>query len=330
MTMRASTHLVYGESGTFKTTQVGFFARWIHRKYGKKTRLVSAEGWFPIEKYVRAGIIEPYGVGGLVTQEIMGPDGEMKTPSPLAVLRLLSKGYWPKVTKAGTVRLMPPTPQDWEEIGAYAVEGLMSIGDLLMQELRDTQRKVAEDAVSPFTIKVDDNEVKFCANNKAHYGFVQREVHAIVRGFSYLPVHNVLFTAHEGKGEDEGTKEPIRGPAIVGKAATPQVPSWVGDCIHADSYAVKKTDEQSKLTYYETLVRMWYVRHPDPVFTNISYPAKPRVDSEQLPKLRAKWPGGYFIPTTNAGLDEFLEYEEQLTAEAASELAEAGAAENAA
>ncbi len=324
--MRANTHLIYGESGTFKTTQVGFFAEYIWRKFHKRTRLVSADGggWFPIQKYVDAGIIEPYGVSGLILKLKANAEGEIKHESPLAVLRLLSKGYWPKVKDQKTAALEPTTAKEWEEIGAYAVEGYTSIGDLLMEELRLDQRKVAEDAVSAFSITVDGQTEKFSANNRAHYNFVQNEVHGLVRAFSGLPVHNVLFTAHEGKGEDEATREAIRGPAIVGKAATAKVPSWVGDCIHADSYTIR-TEVVDPVTKFKsvqlgTKVRMWFVRHPDDLFNNISYPAKLRVDSSQVPEVMRRWSGGYFEPDLTGGIDRLLALEDELTEKAATEL----------
>ncbi len=80
--MKANTHLIYGESGTFKTTAIGFFAEYIWRKYGKRTRLVSADGggWFPVQKYVDAGIIEPYSVSGLILKVKANAEGK-KAPT---------------------------------------------------------------------------------------------------------------------------------------------------------------------------------------------------------------------------------------------------------
>jgi len=326
--MRANTFLIYGESGTFKTTQIGFFAKYIWKKYGKRTRLISADGggWFPIQKYVDAGIVEPYSISSLVLKARTNSEGKLEYHSPLGVARLLSKGYWPKAKDAITATMEPTTAKEWAQIGAYAVEGFTSLGDLFMEELRRDQRPVGESAVGSFTVVVDGKEEKFSANNRAHYNFVQNEVHSLVRAFTNLPVHCVLFTAHEGKGEDEGTREPIRGPAIVGKAATGKAPSWVGDCIHADSYVVQHEVVDPKTNFKSrqllTKVRMWFVRHPDPVFQNITYPAKLRVDPSQVPEVMKRWPGGYLEPTLESGIDQLLLLEDELTAKAAAELKE--------
>lgn len=323
---RAKTHLTYGESGTFKTTNAGFFAKYIWKKYRKRTRLISADGggWAPIQHYIDAGLIIPWAIGSI------GVDPTKKA-SPMVIVRKLSRGQWPKVTKiAGkeVLQLQPTTPEEFAEIGGYIVEGLTSIGDLEMEELRRDQRQIGEDAVGKFSAQTDlSSEVEtFSANNRAHYNFVQNEIFTMVRAFGSLPVNHVLFTAHEGKGEDEGTREAIRGPAIVGKAATGKVPSWVGDCIHYESYiepvTVEVTEGGKKFQSQQqrSVVRAYFTRHPDQRFPNIYYPAKPRVVSELIPELFKKWPGGYFKLETDKGLDEFLAFEEELEQKALEQL----------
>lgn len=312
MAKRALTHLIYGPSGTFKTTQIGFLAWRIWKKYRKKTRLISADGsgWSPIQKFIDAGIIDAFSISKL----------DVLKHSPLGLLRKLSRGDWPRDNGDGTARVVPTPPEEVAQVGAYAIEGLTSIAELLMEELRVRQQRIGEDAVGSFTV---DGE-RFSANNRAHYNFVQNEVAGLVKGFSSLPVEHVLLTALEGRGEDEATRESIRGPAIIGKAATAKVPAWVGDVIHADSYAVevKVPDPVAKFTavQLQTKVRLWFVRHPDENFPTISYPAKLRVPPEQMQKVLKRWPGGYFEPSTTGGLDWLLELEDELAAESAREL----------
>jgi hypothetical protein len=299
--MRAKTHLIYGESGTYKTTQAGFFAAYIWRKYKKRTRLISGDGggWAPIEPYIRAGIIVPYSLSAL--------------EEPLTTIRKMSRGFWP--TPAGNGKaVLAETKWAESDIGAYVFEGLTSASDLYMESLRK-KRTGGEDVTVDLTI---DGE-KFAGNNRSHYNFVQAEIHSIVRGFSSLPVQHVLFSAHEGKGEDDSTREAIRGPGLAGKAATHKVPSWVGDCLHFESYPdsviVESKDDTGKTfksTQIRSVVRAYFTRHPDPKFPTVSYPAKPRVPAEQIPELFKRWPGGYFVLKTDSGLDEFLEVEDQL------------------
>lgn len=325
METRANTRLIYGNSGTFKTTQIGFMAEYIWRKYHKITRLISAEGWAPIQDRVDAGLIVPWGID----------KGDIKKNSPLSIVRKLSKGWWPKLNPhTGKLRLEPTTPEEWKQVGGIAIEGLDSIGDLFMEELRIRHQKVAEEVVSPFTATTElvegtDSAEQFSASARSHYGFVQREVHGLVRGFSSLPVQEILFSSHEAKGEDEETRMVIRGPGVVGSAVTGSLPGWVGDCLHADSYSrpekVKVPDptdpkKQVEIIQLKTIVRVWFVKHPDEKFTSVSYPAKLRVPSRLLPKVYEKWPGGYFEPSLEGGLDWLIELEDQLTEEAAGAL----------
>lgn len=297
---------------TFKTTQIGFMAWWIWKKYGKKTRLVSADGggWSPIQKYLDAGIIEAFSVSKL----------DLLKFSPLAIIRKLAKGEWVKSNGDGTAKLVPTLPEEMAAVGAYAIEGLTSISEMLMEELRVRQQRIGEEPVGSFVI---DGE-RFSSNCRSYYNFVQTEICGFVKAFSSLPVSHVLFTAHEGRGEDEATREAIRGPAVVGKAVTARVPAWVGDVIHADSFnmEVKVPDPKSKFVsvQLQTRVRMWLVRHPDENFATISYPAKLRVPPEQMVKIFQRWPGGYFEPSTSGGFDWLLELEDELAAESAREL----------
>lgn len=343
----ARTGLVYGESGTFKTTQIGAFARYIYKKTGKPIRLISADlgGWAPIKPEVDAGLVIPWRVSTI--------------DNMLPVIRKLSKGYWPTVRekdsglpdpedknkklKVQYLDLASPTPKTWEEIGGYAVESLTSIGDAEMSNLVSTGRKVAEEVVSEWEEKVyvDGTEVKekFGAPARAHYNFVQNAIYSLINAFSSLPVEYVLFTALEAKSEEED-RTTIYGPSIAGKKATPKAPSWVGDCIHHDSYQVEKMvpacnpdgspkmgapdspgakPKQAEEKVMQTFVRGYFMRHPDPK-TGVNHPAKPRVIPNAWGKLLERWPGGYYTPVAGDlekgefahGFDWLLEEEDKL------------------
>ena len=147
------------------------------------------------------------------------------------------------------------------------------------------------------------------ANSLDHYGIIQSEMRARIASFDLLSCQErTLFSAHEAQGEDEDTREgqrmnvkkPIRGPALVGRKCLPARDT--GECIHFERYVQGA----------KTLVRAHFEPHPDPVFTHLIYPAcKPRIPAEKMPLLMAKYPGGYFEPGTEKGLDEFLEYEDK-------------------
>lgn len=286
--------LLYGNSGTFKTTQMGFAAKWIYEKYGKITRMITAETFEAVMPYRDAGIID------LISLR--------SSKTVLSDLRKFRRGDWPKIDpKTGNLGWAPWTAKDTESIGAYIIEGTTSISDALMAELRARQQKIGQDAVTPFEMEGE----KFSNNSMGHYGFVQSEVHDFIVHIGGIPVERVFITGHEAKAEDEDTKSPIRGPALAGKAKTDKVPSWVGECLHAESYNDEKTEKGFKRL--ETKVRVFFIKHPDQLFPNITYPAKPRVPANKIPDLMKHWPGGYFEPTVTDGLDRYLEKDLELS-----------------
>lgn len=243
---------------------------------------------------------------------------------PLPTLRKVSQGYWPvdpSKTKAveTDLRLV-----DWSKYGGMIVEGVTSISQALMRHLADNQIKTGEEATSPFSQRVIvDGVVKtetFAGNSKAHYGFTQNQLYSLITNFNSLPCDYVLFTGLEARAEEDD-RTLIYGPQIAGKKATLLIPSWVGDCIHAQGTLVRKTvqvpnpadpGKMIESEVVDTVVRMYFKKHPDPV-TGIMFPAKPRVTPEQIPALEKKYPGGYFEPQLDKGFDEYLKFVDELT-----------------
>lgn len=286
---RANTILVYGETGTFKTSNVGRFARYMYEKTGKPTRLVSADGggWMPVQAEIDAGIIDALRI--------------VEAEQPLPLLRKLGQGYWPV---DGRLQL-----QGISEVGAYAVEGLTSIPMLLLRHLVKTGRKVSEEVIGKFEeeIEVDGKKVKesFSAPSRSHYGFIQNFVLDMLASFRALPVERVLFTAHEGKGSDDITNQMVYGPATVGKAITDRLPSEVGDLLHFYAVPIGVAGAKSKLE-----VRCYLDKHPD-TQTQILWPAKTRLQPEQLPEFNKQWPERCFPLTLDQGVEAYLRFQDE-------------------
>ena len=60
--------ITYGESGTYKTSNAGYYARWLYENHpGKQIRLISSDGggWAPLQPYIDAGIIVAWQISGL-------------------------------------------------------------------------------------------------------------------------------------------------------------------------------------------------------------------------------------------------------------------------
>lgn len=325
---------LYGGSGTWKTTQVKFFAHYIAEVTGKATLLLSLDGggWEPCQPEVIAGMILPWRCETANT--------------PLSLMRKVSQGYWPKDTEAineaiagmFSTGVVDPAasmvPIDWTRIGGVAVEGWTSISQVIMRYLPDKGLSVGgEDrnrAGSNMSFQqgviVNDQAVmeSFGSNTRGDFGFTQNQLYSLVSNFNSLPCHAVMYTALESKTEDDD-RSTIYGPAISGKKATAQCGAWVGDLLHAQDYAVPRVIEvpdpadAGKLTpqtVMDVKVRVFYRKHPDPA-TGILFPAKPRCTPEKIAELEREFPGGFFEPSVDWGIDRYLFLMDRLAADAA-------------
>jgi|SRR5579872_165640 len=326
----------YGSSGAGKTSQLLFLARYAYKKWRKTSRLASCDGggWKPLDPAVEAKLIEPWNVSAL--------------ENPRSVLRKLSQGYWPKIAMTGGkahLVLVEDTAALRDHIGVMAFEGLTSVANIIMRDALNKQMVVAGDqAGSKGAIQFDESvtlaalggaetvtKEKYSFATPGNYNDAQRAVFDFCNNSRSLPCPLVYWTALESRGEEEDTKRSIIGPAVIGKAMTAQVGAWVGDLLRADDFYVNVPDPTHKLTDDEkkagvkqrqmqiTKVRIWFIRHPDPV-TGMLFPAKPRVAPNVIPKLLEVYPGGYFEPTTEAGIDAYLEVVDRLQAAAGGNL----------
>ena len=307
---------IYGPTGSFKTTAIGHLARYIAETEGKATLLLSADGggWEPCQEEVAAEMIRPFRVD---TATI-----------PLPMLRKVSQGYWPVNPEEPDVSKIDFRPIDWSEVGAAAVEGFTSIGQMLMRHAADKNLKTGESGTSPFSQPIRVNgEVQyetFAGNSQGHYNFVQNQLYGLTMNFISWPVRYVLFTGHEKKAEDQKTKATEYGIAVPGNAVTSLVPTWIGDCIHAQDYQVRrmvqvpkiggKPSETEDIEVVDTVCRYYFKKHPDPV-TGVMYPAKPRVSHSFVREIEKVFPGGFFVPTPEAGFDTYLRALDRLVAQ---------------
>lgn len=286
----AASILCYGATGTRKTTSLGSAAKYIYEQTRAPMRYVSADGggWEPIQPYIDAGIIIPYRLS----------DG----PTLLEQIRLFRKGFWPD--SSGVFK------KDLDNIGAYGIEGLTSIAMLMLRHLVTKGQKVAQDVVGQFK---EGNEI-FGAAAMAHYGFVQQEILDTIGAFSTLPTlsKRVFFTAHEGKGQDEQTRQTIYGPATVGKAITDKIPLFFGDLLHFETTVldVKKN---------ETTVRAYLKNHADADLQSILWPAKVRMPFDVVESFNKKWPDGY-MDLSKESLYDYLKFMDEVRLKSANSI----------
>lgn len=276
--------MVYGDTGTTKTTQLGYAAEYWMRKTGKPSRLISSDtgGWATIQDLVSAGVVIPFAL--LMQREFLVEDMEK-----------LSQGWWPKDPKDP---LSPLAPPDLRGIACNLFDGATSWCQMMMTYheaaveydanysdkdtgakggVRATTVRVPEMPRNSF-IKSGGYLRRF--TGRSDYGGVQARIKEFIRNTAMLSVPGV-WTALETKGADEG-KKPVYGPDFIGQAMTGVSGPWFGNMIHMDFVAVEKIVENpalpgTKFTMVEASPLMFLRSHidsTDPFKT--PYMAKPR------------------------------------------------------
>jgi hypothetical protein len=298
------TTIIYGDSGIGKSHNAALFARLMYEWYGRPVCLVAAEAssrthFAPL---VQAGIVIPL---------------YLNVAFALSTMRKVRKGMWPHSAPDGKTEWRPI---DWagpRAPCAYILEGLTSISELELEVGRNDGRFMREQRTDAF----DEAGEHFQAASQTLYGVVQDEMLFTVRDIDALPLKRVLWTAHELKGQEEGSGDPILGPGLVGKKKTVTVKKYCATLLHFDGYPmrVEQKDAAGQATPVTRLGRrIWWMEHPD-ARTGIQYPAKVTVPGSALAGLYRKFPGGYFEPgiAYGTGLDLFLKVEAELVSVAA-------------
>lgn len=298
-----STCLIYGESRTFKTSQLALIAMYTYEKTGKPTRYITADtgGWGHIQQYIDSGIIQLYKID--------------EEHNPLTQVRALMAGGWnPYTLPDGKIQFEPPAINGLydKKVGAYHIEGLTSIATRLLRFLAKKGIKISQEVVGQFFDQsmmegVSQSE-GFAAPAQSHYGFVQNFVFDMMAAFSNLPVDQVIFTAHESKGEDTLSRTPVFGPGVVGKAATANVAWQVGDMFHCQSAVAVPTSPSTKpvtvTNEQKMTVRAYFQKHPDDQVPTILWQAGPRFAKDQIVEFFRKWPEGYI----DLNIDSIADY----------------------
>jgi hypothetical protein len=305
-----STMILYGPTGSRKTSQIREFAKYIYEKTGKKTRLVSLDGggWGPCQDLINVGVIEPW---RLVEEE-----------NPKVALTKASMGGWPDRLQNGlrtsstmTIPRREARAAALKDVGAYAVEGFYSIAQAIIRDVVKKGQKISEDIVSKFEEQTEYGSEQYGAPARAHYGFVQNYILDMIRNFSSLPVERILYTSLEGKGEDKLTKALQYGPAVAGQALTASIPQFVGDCIHLEDYnaQLKVTDQANpSQKFIDQRIRFWFTSHPDPQ-TGVIWPAKPRLIPAMVAEFKKRLgENGCFDLTLEQHLGTYLRTQDEL------------------
>lgn len=248
--------LVYGHSGTGKTTWWMPIAEQIYKDTGKKTRL-----------YIGDGGVQTVRDDGLIDDGIVEPFIFTDHPYPFTVCRQMCQGYWPN----DKGELAKQTPEQLAAVGMFVFEGLTVVADYILGSTRGgladragRGEKIGQD--SPVTVS-DPSGEKFGGNAMAHWNFAQQRVRECVMLSKALPGF-VQWTAHERSAEFKEENETIVGPDAAGRSLTPKIPSWFGNTIHltgaTKTVKVKDPVTLKDVTIYEVEKRAYLREHGDP------------------------------------------------------------------
>jgi hypothetical protein len=293
------TIIIYGDSGSTKTSQCYHLARWINQHTSLKGRMIGAN----------ASDSAPFEDSGMIERGTVDFFDVSDRKMALGDMRKLSEGYWPRDVANKPKGNKEYFQKDdkclntkWDEIGFYIVEGTTGISSLLLNHIRAQEEGVG----FKHSFKYEEDGYIIGGLQEGHYGLVQQEMYKIfVQGFACLPVKYIIVTALIGKGEDKRKSETVYGPKSAGQATTFEIPSWFMDCFHLDSV----TEETEKGPVERRVA--WFERHLDKD-TGIPYLCKARVLPELYPEVRKVFPHGYIPLGFKHGLDKFYQSMEEI------------------
>lgn len=227
--------LVYGISGSGKTSFYERVARYLWQKEGKRTRWLLGDGggrtleasgaWVPSDP--ARGFVD------VMHYHLW--------PHPFKTTAKLCEGWFPAdPSKAGS-ELLPPSADTWNEVGAVIIEGVNTMGDYLMGSnpggLADRASKDGQTYKSgdkDQLIKFDDGGFGVAGNVPTHYMMGQARMLENIQRTEGIPVF-VGWTAHEcevyeGKGDNK--RLVYVGPDAVGQALTKRIGASFGHTLH--------------------------------------------------------------------------------------------------
>lgn len=255
--------LVYGESGSGKTSWALELAQYFWLKHRKRTRWYLGDG------------------GGETIKQLLTSFGEdrfidiweyQNWKNPFDTAQKMVLGGWPEDLSDPSSKVIVPLDYSTisSEFGLFVYEGLTVISDYMMGDIEGGlawRMAKGEMLNEDKSFRFVDGDLKIGGNARTHYGLVQRRIPALLRANERVPVFK-LWTAHEMKAEDDTSNEKVIGPDVVGKALTAKIMGSFGHTVHLTKAAkrIKKKDPATGKEIEEIVAerRAYTESHYDP------------------------------------------------------------------
>jgi hypothetical protein len=260
--------LVYGESGSGKTTWALQVAQWFWLRKKLKTRWYLGDG------------------GGETIRQVIAAYGDppfieiWEYPLwrfPFETTNKMMAGGWPKDLNNPESPVEVPTSYEWlkSEYGLFVYEGLTVMSDYLMGDAEGgLSYRMAKGEVlnNDDSFRFKDGQLQIGGNARTHYGLVQRRIPHMLRQNARVPLFKI-WTAHEQRAEDKTSNETVIGPDVAGKAITAR--SWAHSALGPPDQGgqlVKKKDPTSTRMVDEWMAerRAYTESHYDPNGNNFA------------------------------------------------------------
>jgi len=208
-----TTILLYGDTGSGKTSLIGEYAEDKFKKTGKKTRLYTADpgGWRSIVPYVKLGIIQ---VVNLVDM-----------PRPWEWISEVTKGKLPIAVGPDGGPIWGVDEAKNAETGVYVFEGGTAFGRVLLDD--QAKRNAQGNVIGPQqpNFRITEGTVQWAGTSPAQFGNAQTVLTLAIQESFHLK-GDVIWTCLARRAGDADTTAPILGPQFAGKALTSDAPSW--------------------------------------------------------------------------------------------------------
>lgn len=218
--MSTTTILLYGRTGSGKTTQIGVLAEEVFITTGKKTRLYTADlgGTDTIAPHINLGFIEVVALGA---------------SDPWIFTNRAVRGY----VKDTAGRWVLDVKRN-AEVGFYAFEsahGLAKLMKLDMERKAALGISIGGDVNSSFETQGDGEKLKI-GSTKGFQKFAipQTRIQEEMMESQKLQAEYVLWSAGADKDDDDVSTVKIVGPSVIGKALTTTLPQDFSYCFRID------------------------------------------------------------------------------------------------